>query len=337
MGRALPILAVLALAATCGSGPDGPVELGGTTMGTRWRVTLSSPEAGLDVAAREAEVARILQSVDEAMSTWDPESEVSRFNASRTTDWFDVSAQTATVVAEALRVGRLCHGAFDVTVEPLVELWGFGPGSAPGAVPDGREVAAALERVGLDLLDVRHAPPGLRKRRPDVRVDLSGLAKGFAVDMVADHLDAEGIGHVLVEVGGELRARGHSPTGGPWRVGIESPSVAGGPVGCVVPLVDQAIATSGDYRRFFETDGRRHAHVLDPRTGRPAEHGIASATVLAETAMEADAFATALLVLDPEEGLDLVERQGLSARLLRRVDRDLVELRTPHFPCVVVE
>ena len=331
MDRRFPIVAVLLLGAACSRAPVEPMRFAGTSMGTTYSVQLVEIPVGVDAGALRDEVEGLVRSVDERMSTYDPESELSRFNAAASTDWFPVTADTQAVVAEALRVSRLSRGAFDVTVGPLVDLWGFGPAGSPRAVPEDVDVAAARECVGQALLETRGSPPALRKRAPCVTVDLSGLAKGFAVDLVARHLDDAGVRHYLVEIGGELRARGRNAGGEPWRVALERPEDSGRSVQCVVQLVDGAIATSGDYRNFFQQDGRRYAHVIDPRTGRPVEHGIASVTVLAATAIEADAFATALMVLEPEQGLGLAGELGLSVHSILRSGDGFVELSNPGF------
>lgn len=300
-------------------------------MGTTYCVELVALPAGVDADDLRAEVDRIIQSVDERMSTYAPDSELSRFNAAASTDWFPVTADTQAVVAEALRVSRLSDGAFDVTVGPLVDLWGFGPAGSTHLLPAEADLALARANVGYALLETRASPPALRKRVPGLTVDLSGLAKGFAVDAVVRRLEDAGIHHYLVEIGGELRARGRNAAGEPWRVGIEKPSEDGRSIQRVVLLADRAIATSGDYRRFFEQRGRRFAHVIDPRTGRPVEHDVASATVLAKTAIEADAFATALMVMGPARGLDLAEELGLTVHLIVRAGEGFAELSTSGF------
>jgi len=328
------LVPLLLAAASCGAAEERLTRLAGATMGTTWAVQVVDLPPALDRGRLEADVAAVLRGIEARMSTWDAASELSRFNAADSTDWFAVSADTRAVVAEALRVSRVTGGAFDVTVGPLVELWGFGPGGreGPRRRPEPEAVQAALERVGWRWLETRADPPALRKRRPGLRVDLSAIAKGFAVDAVADRLASAGPTDFLVEVGGELRARGRNLDGTPWRLAVERPRSAEPAPPCLLELADGAVATSGDYRNAFEQDGVRYAHVIDPRTGRPAESRVAAATVVAPTAMEADAFATALLVLPPDEGLRLAEREGLAARLLVRDDAGWVEHRTPRFP-----
>ncbi|MBN2217646.1 MAG: FAD:protein FMN transferase [Pirellulales bacterium] len=275
----------------------------------------------------------VLKDVDRAMSTYRDDSELSRFNASESTDWFNVSPETARVVAEALRVGRLAGGAYDVTVEPLVRLWNFGAHPLPSdAVPSDEQIEEMRKSVGLDHLAVRLDPPALKKDLPGLHVDLSSIAKGFAVDRAAELLDAEGCENYMVEVGGEVRARGCNASGRPWQIAVERPTDGPREIQRVVPLVDRAMATSGDYRNYFERDGRRYSHLIDPRVGRPIAHRLASVTVLADRCMEADAWATALSILGPEAGMRLADDRGIAASFLIRQGDVFVERRSAAFP-----
>lgn len=324
-------LLLLATLAGCGRPGERLTTLEGATMGTTYSVQVVDLPATLASAELHSRVDETLRAIEERMSTYDPDSELSRFNASDSTDWFPVSGETLAVIEEALRVSHLSAGAFDVTVGPLVELWGFGPGGER-ARPAPAAIEATLASVGFRRLETRPSPPSIRKRVPGLRVDLSAIAKGFAVDEIARLLLAAGVRAFLIEVGGELRAGGHGPSGAPWRIAVERPQPAARAPACVLQLEDGAVASSGDYRKAFEQDGVRYAHVLDPRSGRPVSTGVALATVLSASAAEADAFATALMVLPPDEGLRLAERQGLAARLLVRDDGGFSERHTPRFP-----
>lgn len=301
----------------------GPVaELGGATMGTRWSVKVHAPE--LDADARDDLDERVqgaLDRVNALMSTYDPESELSRFNRAQAGEPFAISAETAQVFAVAREVSERSGGAFDVTVRPLVSAWGFGATDRAPIPPAPEELAALRARVGFALVSLDPAAPSLRKERSDVECDLSAIAKGFGVDQVAELLLAEGHGDFLVEVGGELRAAGLRAADRPWRVAIERPDPGGGrAIHRVVELRDRALATSGDYRNYFERDGRRFSHIIDPRSAAPALHPPASVTVVAERAVRADAWATALSVLGHEEGAALAEREGLAVYFLVRGD-----------------
>lgn len=290
------------------------VELSGGAFGSSWQVRLFGD--ALAARALGPELQRVLDAVDAQMSTWRTDSELSRFNALRGSDWFPVDRDVVRVLREAVAVHRRSGGAFDPTVAPLVALWGFGPGPARVAPPGGPELAAALERVGLAELALRDDPPALRKARADLALDLSGVAAGFAVDALARCLEEHGVRRFLVDVGGELRARGEGPGGGPWRVGIEEPAPGASRVAWQLGLADAALATSGDYRRYLAWGGKRLPHVIDPRTGRPAAQGVVSVSVLAAEAARADAWATALLVLGAEQGVAVAEREGLAVHFV---------------------
>lgn len=317
----------------CGPADSGTdvLVLTGRTMGTSYTVKAAAVPETVDAGTLQTEVDALLEGVNEAMSTYRPDSELSRFNAWRGTDWFSVSPQTAAVVAEALRLADLTAGALDVTVGPLVELWGFGPSPRADALPTESEIRQALGRVGIAHLEVRERPPALRKALAVLSVDLSAIAKGYAVDLVADHLAAAGIQRYLVEVGGEMRARGLNQDGVGWRVAVETPTPLGRSVQRVIQPGDRGVATSGDYRNFFEVDGRRYSHTLDPGTGRPVAHDLASVTVVHPSAMVADGLATAIVVLGPERGMAFAEGQELPVFMLLRAADGFEERSTSAF------
>ena len=306
------------------------LTLAGATMGTTWTVKL--PAAGApDTTLLRGAVEAVLEDVNAAMSGYREDSELSRFNRHAGDDWFPVSPATARVLAEAERVSRLSDGAFDVTVWPLVQLWGFGAAGRRGEAPPAAELAAARERVSWRQLAVREDPPALRKARPDVQIDLGAIAKGFGVDAVADTLAALGLEACLVEIGGELRAAGVKAPGQPWQVGVERPQDVGRGVQRVLDLGGMALATSGDYRNYFEEGGRRYSHTIDPRRGEPIAHRLASVTVADPSCMRADALATALNVLGPERGWELALHEELAAYFIVRGDAGFEERATPAF------
>jgi thiamine biosynthesis lipoprotein len=303
----------------------------GSTMGTVYNVRAVGSAAGSNVAALQRSVDLRLAAINQEMSTYLPDSEISRFNGYTGDDWFAVSAETAFVVAAGLAVSRDTQGAFDVTVGPLVNLWGFGPAGRAGETPTDSAIAESQARVGHLRLEVRLEPPALRKRRPDVYVDLSAIAKGFAVDEVGKLLERHAVRSYLVEIGGEVRTRGRKPDGGGWRIGIERPVAAVRELDCVVELDDRALATSGDYRNFFEREGRRYSHEIDPRTGRPVDHALISVSVLADDCLTADAWATALLILGPDAALPAARQRGLEVLCMVRSGDGWVEQATPGF------
>ena len=312
------------------------LTLGGKTMGTSYSVSLAELPRGLNQDNLTAEIDAVLDSVNRRMSTYRPDSELSQLNAAPAGSWVPVSDDTRMVIDEALRVGRLTGGAFDSTVGPLVDLWGFGPDGGQDRVPAAEAIATARETVGFDKIETKVGSAegnagAARKQSDGVRLDLSGVAKGFGVDQVARHLEARDIADYLVEVGGELRASGHGPGGRSWRVGIEAPNAVPGDLQQVVELEGAALATSGNYRIFFEADGQRYSHIVDPTTGRPVSHDLASASVVAATTMEADALSTSMLVLGPEAGLALATEHDIAAFFITGRDGVFSETASPAF------
>jgi thiamine biosynthesis lipoprotein len=310
-GRMLCLLAMLA-----GCGPDSATspaaEIQGLAMGTSWSVKVAAvPPVNEQRELSELIAARI-EDIEQSMSTYRTDSELSRFNTYAGDDWYAVSAELCQVVDTALTISRRTRGAFDVTVGPLVELWGFGPGEPVVAPPDPMQIQAAMRGVGYEKLAVDCGRPALRKSVAGLHVDLSGIAKGYAVDAVAALLDARDIGDYLVEIGGDLRARGRNGFGEAWSIGIESPDRSARRVQRIIHLPDLAMASSGDYRNYFEHDGVYYSHTIDPGTGMPVQHALAEVSVVSATAMEADAWATAMLVLGTAAGRRLADELDLA-------------------------
>lgn len=289
----------------------------GETMGTRYRVALVSAEVDQVAAARTA-VHAALSQVDELMSTYKPSSEVSRLNAMGAGQALRISPQTFAVLAQAQRVSEVSEGAFDVTAGPYVNAWGFGPVKQV-RVPADDELAKLALDVGWRHLQLDPEARTVTKQRDALYVDLSAIAKGFGADEASRALSALGLHDHLVDVGGEVRACGRRADGQAWQVGVERPGSELPGAAChAVPLNDCSMATSGDYRICFHQDGRRYSHEIDPRKGRPVEHGLALVSVVAPDCMFADAMATALLVLGPEEGWALAQRLDLAAYFVQR-------------------
>ena len=295
----------------------------GETMGTTFAVTWRTATATRDPRPR---IDAVLSQVNRSMSTYDPESELSRFNGNRTTEWVPVSAELGYVVGLANEVSELTGGAFDVTVRPLVAAWGFGQGASI-VPPTEQELEAIQVRVGYRKLQLRHDPPALRKQHAGLEIDLSAIAKGYGVDRVAQVLEEYGIRDYLVEVGGEMRISGEKRPGVAWRVGIEVPEAMVRAADTVIEPGTTALATSGDYRNYYERDGKRYSHTIDPRSQRPITHTLASVSVLDETCARADALATALNVLGPEDGLKLARAQQWSVLMLVRTEDGQYEHR----------
>lgn len=332
--RALAALALTPLLPACAPGADRRLAVfSGPTMAGTYSVKIARPGT-LSAAARAAldgELFAAVDGVDRAMSTYRPDSELSRLNRHGPDAPFEVSTALAEVLATARGVSRASGGAFDVTIGPLVNAWGFGPDHR-GALPSADELAALRERVDWRSLALEPGTRSVRKARPDAYADLSGIAQGFGADRIAAALEARGFGDYLVEVSGEVRARGTNPDGQPWRIGIERPDAAERTPHLVVPLGDGALATSGDYRNWFERDGRRYSHEIDPASGAPVTHRLASVSVVHPHAAAADAWATGLFVLGPDEGMRVAEREGLPAYfLVRAPDGGFTERLTSAF------
>jgi FAD:protein FMN transferase len=298
---------------------------GGATMGTTWSAKAVLP-ATIDLPALQAMVQRALDAVVREMSPWEPLSDLSRYNRSAAGSWTQLPAATATVLRRAIAVAEASDGAFDPTLGALVDLWGFGPRPFSGGPPDASAVAALKAAGGWKRLtldgDALFQPGGLK-------LDLNGIAKGFGVDQAAAALDRAGVKSYLVEVGGELRGTGAKPDGQPWWVELERPPTANDAEKTVVALHDLAVATSGDYRRFFDHDGRRYAHTLDPATGAPTTNPTVSVSVLSRDCMSADAWATALSVMAPDAALAFAAAHDLAALIVSRAPGGLEERLSP--------
>jgi len=313
-------LAASLLLAGCAT-PLPETLLTGETMGSAWTVKIAGvlprPAADLQSGAQAR-----FEIVNQALSTWRADSALSRFNDDESGAWVDIDPELAAVLRYALTLAARSDGAYDVTVGPLVNLWGFGPDPATNQVPDTAAIEAARARVGWRKVQVDDTADRARKQ-PGMRIDLSSLGKGRGVDRVAEYLDAQGVTNYLIDLSGKLRARGRNPRGDAWQVAVEQPAAddpSGAPriVPAVVALHDRSIATAGDYRRFFESGGRHYSHIIDPRTGSPVEHATLSATALGATCMEADALATMFMVMDPDAALRVAESGNVPALLISR-------------------
>ena len=321
--------------AGCGDSRLSEFEFSGPVMGTSFSIKIVDPPARLDHEELGISISSRLEDIEQRFSTYRPGSELSVVNGTLSTDWITVTSELCEVVDAALSWGFRTKGACDITVGPLVLLWGFGPDQARSEPPSEGRVAEARSSVGYDKLETNCAVPALRKALPGVNIDLSAFAKGYAVDQVADLLDATGIADYLVEIGGELRMRGHNAGGEAWAIAIEMPDSPGRGVQSVLNITDSAVATSGDYRNYFEHDGVRYSHTIDPATGRPVAHDAAAVTVVSDTAAEADALATALLVMGPDIGMDFAIAGRVAAVFLLRVDAGVEARLSPDFEALL--
>jgi thiamine biosynthesis lipoprotein len=331
---ALAIIAIsILMIASCSDKPLAVAHLQGQTMGTTYNVKYVLAEGEKEVEGLQEEIDAELVNINKLMSTYDTTSELSRFNQYRYSDNFEVSRETLTVVNEALRLARLSDGVLDVTVGPLVNLWGFGPNKRPEKVPTQADIDAVRDYVGYEKLST--TPTGLMKANPMLYVDLSTIAKGYGVDEVAAILDAHNLQHYLVEIGGEMRVKGERGDGSEWLIAIEKPVTTERAVQKVVSIGTNAIATSGDYRNYYEEDGKRYSHLIDPNTGSPITHDLVSVTVVNPSSMIADGLATAFNVMGWERAINLAEQEQLAVFLIRRTADGFEEYATPEFDKLV--
>lgn len=300
-----------------------PKRLEGQTMGTYYVVTLFADAEPVDWVQLQQKIDAEFESVNQLMSTYIPDSELMRFNSWNSTQPFLLSEETAEVIAEALRVAEETEGLLDVTIRPLVELWGFGATGRVEQAPSEEQYQQVLPYIGYDKLHLDAL--WLSKSDPRVSLDLSTIAKGYGVDRVAELLDDLGFTAYLVEVGGDIRLRGPKPDGQPWRIAVERPVSGEQAVQRIIEFETMALATAGDYRNYFEQDGVRLSHILDPRTGRPIQNRVVSSTVLHASCISADAYSTALMIMDADEAIAFADELGLAAFIIVKTEHGFEE------------
>lgn len=293
-------------------------RLSGQTMGTAYTLRLAgSALPGAALERLHADLQSVLDGVDQRMSLYRPESELVRLNQHHSQAPLRLSADLFTVLQAGRQVAEMTAGAFDVSVAPLVVSWGFGPLSRR-AIPGASELHAGREVLGYRSLELDTQARTAIKRVPGLQADLGGIAKGYGVDLAAQLLLARGLQNFMLEAGGEVRAEGRNTQGQPWRIGIEEPDASPQRARLVVPLSGLAMATSGDYRNYFEQGGRRYSHEIDPGSGEPINHSLCSVSVVAGDCMQADALATALIVMGPERGMALAQRLRIATHFILR-------------------
>ena len=333
-------LALVGLAffiSSCSKPESQLLQFQGKTMGTYYHIKYVLSDEQLAQKALlekqlQVEVDKQLELVNDQMSTYRPQSELSLFNKS--SDSYEVSDATIKVVKKALSLYEQSGGAFDVTVGPLVNLWGFGPDKKPYKVPSDALIERTKQKVGSQYLSIQGNK--LIKSKPELYVDLSSIAKGYGVDSVAELLSEKGITNYLVDIGGELRVQGTKLNNQDWTLAIERPGL-GQNVQRLLNIGDNAIATSGDYRNYFEFDGIRYSHTIDPSTGKPISHKLVSVTVIDKSSMVADGLATAITVLGPEKGFAFAAKLKQPVFLLVKQGDSFKELFTPEFEPFFVE
>ncbi len=305
----------------------------GRALGTSYRVLVAGP-SGVEREVIAGAIENSLQRIDALMSIYRADSDIGRLNLAQHSSWMPIASETALVIQQGIEIGHRSGGIYDITIGALVNAWGFGPSQTVSTVPSAEQIDAARLCGGLENLELQGNRPAVRKRTPKLRVDLSSIAKGFAVDCVTNNLELLGIFDLCVEVGGEIRAQGRNARGTPWQIAVEAPVSGPHAVQRIVPLSGKAMATSGDYRQYFAASGKRFSHIIDPRTGYPIQHALTSVTVWDKTCMRADGWATALLVAGPEDGLRLAEKEDLAALFIVRTADGFEERGSSKFECI---
>ena len=304
------------------------ISFTGSTMGTTYSVKFTvNTDLSFNTSFVKGNVDSVLAEVNRQMSTYIPDSEISTFNSSRDTGWFNISADFARVLTAANEVSKQSGGAFDITVSPLINLWGFGPQIHENEIPSDADILESKKFVGYWNLEVDTVNNRIKKSIPELTIDLSAIAKGYGVDKVAEYLEDRGFKNYMVEIGGEVRTKGHPATASEWKIGISTPDNNFG-IQSVLHLNDISVATSGDYRNYFEKDGVRYSHTIDPNTGKPITHNLASVSVIHPSCMYADAYATAMSVMGADKAMEFAEKNGLDIYLLKKEAEEFVEGQT---------
>lgn len=333
--RLLLVLLAVSLSACFPSNDSDKKEihLQGRTMGTTYNIKVVATIEQVEALQLQHKIDDALKQVNQEMSTYIPDSEISRFNKMLSTEPVEISTGFARVLQESIRLGELSSGKLDITIGPLVNLWGFGPEQRPETVPSDELLASTRARVGLKNLHL--SGNQLSKDIPNLYVDLSTTAKGYGVDIIAELIEANGIINYLVEIGGEMRLRGFKHTGELWAIAIEKPildpSGEHRAVQQVIIPKDNAVATSGDYRNYFEVEGQRFSHIIDPATGKPINHNLVSVTVIAPSSMTADGLSTTLMVMGAEQGMEFAVKNDLAALFISKTEHGFTEQFTVKF------
>ncbi|WP_259367883.1 FAD:protein FMN transferase [Colwellia sp. MB02u-14] len=309
------------------------VLLQGRTMGTTYNIKIVIKNNAVDTQQLHTGIDALLVQLNQEMSTYIDDSELSLFNKSTSLAPIEISIGLTRVIKEAIRLGQLSEGKLDVTVGPLVNLWGFGPEYRPDIIPSDEALLAARQRIGLAELTL--IGNKLAKKVPNLYVDLSTIAKGYGVDLVAEYLEDEGVHNYLIEIGGEMRIKGFKHTGELWHIAIEKPIQD--PTGehrsvhqVIIPK-NNAVATSGDYRNYYEASGQRFSHIIDPSTGKPINHKLVSVTVIHPSSMTADGLSTAMMVMGEAKAIAFAEENDIAAYFIAKTDHGFVEQSTVKF------
>ncbi len=295
------------------------LHINGSTMGTKYHISLvkqkQSPKISQDRLKQQID--QLFQQINQQMSTYLADSEISKFNRYNQTNWFPVSKDFAHVVNTALKISKQTHGAFDISVAPFIDLWGFGA-KTQYEIPSSQQIKQLFPQVGFQHIHVKNNPAALKKDNIKLHIDLSAIAKGFAVDKISVYLENKGWENYLVEIGGEVRAKGINAAKKKWKIAIEQPDLKQKKANHIISISNKAVATSGDYRNYYIKDGIRYSHTIDPKTGFPVKHKLASVTVLNDSTMLADAYATALMVMGEVKGKAFAQKNKLQVNMIIR-------------------
>jgi len=321
--------------AGCEAQQTTSASLSGETMGTTYHVTISTNVSLSDSEVIQKDIDGLLLKVNDTFSTYIESSEVSQLNQYRGEEGQTKSDDFIEVLLEALRISEATQGAYDITVGPLVNLWGFGPDFKADDIPNDMDIEQALGDIGYQAVIVNQESNNVKKLNEAIYIDFSSIAKGFGVDKVAELLESKGYKNFMVEIGGEMQVRGVNPQGNNWRIAVEKPDSSVRAIHRVINVTNTAIATSGDYRNYFEKDGVKFSHTINPRTGRPVQHDLASVTVLTKNSVTADAWATAFMVLGDKKGYDLAMANELAVLFLVNDGEGVKELMTPSFQVII--
>ena len=315
---------------------QSPVFISGETMGTTYNITVVDNPLSLSKENLKKRIEETLNEVNEKMSNWYNQSEISMVNNNTRGKPIDLSQELFDVINISADIHNKSNGAFDITAAPLIDLWGFGPNKSKKKIPSVSEVNAALEMVGqTKLLKLIPGLNRLKKGNSEVTINLSAIAKGYGIDKVASTLKEYKIENFLVEIGGDLITSGTNKNGKAWSIGIEAPKVERQIVQSVIQLKNQAMATSGDYKNFFEKNGIRYSHIIDPKTGHPIRHKTLSVTVLAESAALADGWATAMLVLGNNDGMSIANKLGIPVFFISSHEKTFITAGSDEFNKIV--
>ncbi len=300
-------------------------------MGTSFTIKITTLPAAVKIETLKNQIKNLLDKLNGDLSTYEPKSALSLFNQKLSSDWQIIPNSLLIVLVEAQRISQLSAGAFDISVGKLVNLWGFGVEPMHFSAPDDNILKKVLATLGYQHLLIDKPASKIKKQQPELYLDLSAIAKGYAVDQVALLLEVQEINDYMVEIGGEIRLKGQNISGAGWKIAIEKPTSEKRVIQKVVSISNIAMATSGDYRNFFELEGKRYSHTIDPRTGRPITHQLASVTILNNSAMTADALATAIMVLGEDEGYRLAQQQNIAALFIIKTTEGFVEKSSSAF------